>query len=149
MTDRIDDFQNHQLIGKQVQRPAPVACGRLPQSQGDQFRFCLAIELGRRGRFGSLLALQCQLKTFCHQPFAEILDRLHTAVESLGNPAVSPSRPISIRFQQYLSPTNFLRRSLEMLDDFLTNATFFFRETHDELLVHGKPPCSRKFPTVL
>jgi hypothetical protein len=148
VADRLDDFQSHQLLGEEMQRPMSVACRRFPQTQGDQFRFRLAIEFGRRGRLLSLLALQSELEAFGHQTLAQTLDRLHATIERLGNPDVGPRRSVSIRLKEDLSPTNLLRRSFEFLDNFLANATLFIRQANDELLVHGKPPCFRKLPNL-
>jgi hypothetical protein len=39
----------------------------------------------------------------------QILDRLHAAVEGLGDLGIGPSPPISIRLEQDMSATNLLR----------------------------------------
>ena len=146
MTDRIDHLQGHQLVGKQLQRPVSVTRGGLAQPHGNQLRFPLAIELGRRGRQRAFLAAQGQLKALGDQPLAEILDRLHATVECLGDLRIRPSRPIGIGLEQDLSAASLLRRPLELLDDLLTNATLFIRQPHNVLFVHGTPPCDRKCP---
>ena len=132
MTDRIDHFQGHHFVGEQLQRPVSVTRRRLAQPHGDQLRFGLAIELARRGRFLAFLAFQSQFKAFRDQAFAEILDRLHAAVEGLGDLDIRPSRPIGIRLEQDLSTTKLLRRSLELLDDLLTDTTLFIRQPDDD-----------------
>jgi hypothetical protein len=149
VTDRVNDLQGHEFIGEQLQRPVSVACRRLAQAQGDQLRFPFAVEFGRRGWLLAFLALQSQLKAFRHQAFAQILDRLHATVERFRNPTVSPSWSIGVCLEQNLRTTNLLRRPLEFFDDLLTDRTLFVRQTNDKLLVHGKPPCGRKFPSNL
>ena len=146
MTDRIDHFQGHHFVGEQVQCPVSVTRWRLTQSHGDQLRFGLAIELARRGRFLAFLAVQSQRKAFGDQAFAEILDRLHAAVEGLGNLDIRPPGSIGICLEQDLSTTKLLRRSLESLDDPLTDSPLFLRQPNNVLLVHGKPPCDQQFP---
>jgi hypothetical protein len=78
------------------------------QPHGKQLRFTLAIELGRRGRRLAFLAVQCQLKALGDQPLTEILDRLHTAIECLGDLGSWPSRPSDSRLEQDLSAASFL-----------------------------------------
>jgi hypothetical protein len=119
---------------------------RLTQSHGDPRRFGLAIELARRGRFLAFLAVQSELKAFGGQAFAELLDRLHAAVEGLGNFDSRPPCPIGICLEQDLSTTKLLRRSRESLDDPLTDTPLFLRQPHNVLLVHGKPACDQKLP---
>jgi hypothetical protein len=70
VADRIDDFQGHQLVGEQLQRPLSVSGWRLAQPQGDQLCFRLAIEFGWCGRLLAFLALQSQGKALRHQAFA-------------------------------------------------------------------------------
>jgi hypothetical protein len=86
-----------------------VASRGLTKPHGDQLRFGLAIELAGRRRFLAFLALQSQFESFRNQAFAKILDRLHAAVERIGNPDICPSWPISIRLEQNLSATKLLR----------------------------------------
>src|SRR5712691_7103931 len=109
VTDRIDDFQGHKCVGEPWQGPVSITRRRFPQPHGKQLRFRLAIELARRGRFPALLALQSPFKAFRNQAFAEILDRLLAAVESIGHPDIWPSWPIGIRLEQNLSATKLLR----------------------------------------
>src|SRR5262249_43848927 len=121
----------------QLQSPVSVTRGRLTQTQGDQLGLGLPIEFARRGRFRAFFALQSQLEAFGDQTFADILDRLHPAVKGGGNLHVRPVGSIGIRLEQDLSATKLLRRSLEILDDLLTDATLFLRQPHNILLVHG------------
>ncbi len=146
MTDRIDHLQGHQLVSEQLECPVSVTRRRLAQPHGNQLRFTRAVELGGRGRRLAFLAFQCQFKALGDQPLAEILDRLHAAVECFSDLGIWPPRPIDIRLEQDLSTASLLRRPLELLHDFLTDATLFLRQPHDVLLVHGTPPCDRKFP---
>src|SRR5580698_8436373 len=149
MTDRIDYFQSHYLIGEKLECPVPITRWRFTQPHRDQLRFPLAIKFAGRWRFLAFPALQCQVKAFRDQAFADILDRLDAAIESLGNLDVRPTRTIGIRLEQDLGTTKLLRRSLEVLDDILTNHTLFSRKSDYILLVHGKPPCYQKSPTFL
>jgi hypothetical protein len=82
---------------------------QLAQPQCNQLRFGLAIKLGRRGRLLALFPVQNQLEAFGDQTFAKILDRLHAAVEGLGDLDIRPSRPIGIRLEQDLSTAKFPR----------------------------------------
>src|SRR3977135_3613249 len=82
-------------------------------------------------------------KAFGGQAFAEMLDRLHAAVEGLGNLDIWPPGPLGICLAQDLSTTKLLRRSLESLDDPLTDHPLFLRQPDHVLLVHGKPPCDQ------
>ena len=120
---------------------------RLTQPHGNQLRFDLAIELAKYGRFRAFLAVQSQLKAFGSQAFAEILDGLHAALEGLGNLCIRPSRPGDICLEQDLSTTKRRRRSLEILEDRLTDTPLFIRQPAYILLVHGKPPCAWKCPS--
>jgi hypothetical protein len=147
VTDRVNHLQGHQFVGQELKRPAPITSGRLAQPQCDQLGFAHTVELRRRGRLLAFLALQSQFKAFGDQAFAETLDRLHAAVESLGDLDVWPRGPIGIRLEQDLSTAKLLRRTFEILDDFLTTATLFVRQPDDILLVHGTPPCAPKFPS--
>jgi len=69
--------------------------------------------------------MQGEVKPFRDETFADMLDRLHPAVERLGDLDVQPSRPISIRLEQDLRTAKLLRRSRELLDNLLTDATLF------------------------
>ena len=125
MTDRFHHLQSHQFIGEQLERPMAVPRRRFAQPHGNQLRFRRAVELGTRGWFLALLPVQCEVKPFRDETFADILDRLHPAVERLGDLDVQPSRPISIRLEQDLRTAKLLRRSREFLDNLLTDATLF------------------------
>jgi hypothetical protein len=109
VADRIDDFQSDHFVGEQLQGPVAVARRGPAKPHGDQLRFGRAIELAGRGRLLAFLALQSQFKSFRNQAFAKIFDRLHAAVEGIGNPDICPSWPINIRFEQNLSATKLLR----------------------------------------
>jgi hypothetical protein len=146
VTDRIDDFQGHHLVGQQLQRPVSVAGRRFAQSHRNQLRLGLTIELARRGRLRAFLAVQGRFKAFGDQALAEVLDGLHTAIEGLGDLDIRPSRPVSIRLEQDLGAAKPLRRSLELLEDLLTNGTLFIRQPDDVLLDHGTPPRDGKCP---
>ena len=65
-----------------VARPVSVARGGLTERQGEQLGCGDADERGRRGRLRPLRAGEGQLKARGDQASAEILDRLHAAVES-------------------------------------------------------------------
>jgi len=109
VTDRIDYLQGHQFVGEQLQGPMPITGRRLAQPHGNQLRFRLTVQLARRRRFPPLLAFQSQFKAFGDQAFPHVFDRLHPAVEGLGDPNVRPSRPVGIRLEQNLSTTKSLR----------------------------------------
>ena len=96
--------------------------------------------------FLAFLAVQSQRKAFGDQAFAEMLDRVHAAVEGLGNLDIRPPGPLGICLEQALRATKLLRRSLEMFDDPLTDHPLFLRQPNHGLLVHGKPPCDQQFP---
>jgi hypothetical protein len=119
VADRIDDFQSDHFVGEQLQGPVAVAGRGLTKPHGDQLRFGLAIELAGRGRFLAFLALQSQFKAFGNQALTQIFDRLHAAVERIGNSDIGPSWAISIRLEQNLSATKLLRRPFEILDNLL------------------------------
>src|SRR5207247_10395505 len=91
---------------------------------------------------------QCPCKGFCGETAADLLARLHPAVVGLGDLDSQPGRPIGIRLEQDLRTAKLLRRSLEMLDNLVTDATLFIRKSDNVLLVHGRPPCSRKCPRI-
>src|SRR5439155_26274826 len=78
-----------------------------------------------------------QLEAFSDQALADILDRLHAAVEGLSDLGIRPVQSIHIRLEQDLSATKLLRRSFEILDDLLTDTTLFRRQPNHVLLVHG------------
>ena len=146
MRDRINHLQGHQFVGEQLQGPVSVTDRRLTQAHSDQLRLGLAIELARRRRFLAFLAVQSQRKAFGDQAVAEMLDRLHAAVEGLGNLDIRPPGSIGICLEQDLSTTKLLRRSLESLDDPLTDHPLCLRQPDHVRLVHGKPPCDQQFP---
>ena len=109
MTDRVDHLQGDHLVGEQLQRPVSITRRWLTQPHGDQLRFGLAIEHAGRGRLLAFLAVESQLKALGGQAFAEILDRLHTTVVGLGDLDIRPFRSVSVRLEQDLSTTKFLR----------------------------------------
>jgi len=146
VTERLDHFQGHHVVGEPWQCPVAVPRWRLPQSHGDPRRFGLAIALARRGRFLAFLAVQSQRKAFGDQAFAEMLDRVHAAVAGFGHLDIRPPGPLGICLAQDLSTTQLLRRSLESLDDPLTDHPLCLRQPDHILLVPGTPPCDQQFP---
>ena len=109
MTDRFHHLQSHQFIGEQLERPVSVPHRWLAQPHGNHLRFRLAVERGKCGWFLAFLPVQCQCKAFSDETFADMLDRLHPAVERLGDLDIQPSWPIGIRLEQDLSTAKLLR----------------------------------------
>src|SRR6478672_9780692 len=105
----------------------PIPGRRLAQTQGDQLRFRFAIELAVGRRFGTLLAFQRLLEALEDEPLTNVLNRLGSTVEGIGNLGVSPPRAIGICLQQNVSATDLLRGPFELLDDPLTHAPLFVR----------------------
>src|ERR1700674_3813766 len=86
----IDDVELHDLVLQQPQAPARASLGRLGTS-GNQFGFLLAIENPRNGRHRALLAAQYRLKALFHQLLAHPVNHGCASLQSLNDPAVTPS----------------------------------------------------------
>ena len=86
-----------------------VTCWWLTKTHGDQLRFGFATELARRRRLLAFLTIQSPFEAFGDQAFAKILDRLHTAMEGLGDLDIQPTRPVGICLEQNLRATKPLR----------------------------------------
>ena len=93
------DFELHQLIGQQLQRPAAIPRRRLPQPHRNQFRFALAVQLARRRRRRTFLAFQRGVKTLRDQSLTKVFHSPHRTTISLRDLRIRPSRPIHIRLE--------------------------------------------------
>src|SRR5713101_1715372 len=89
---------------------------------------------GKRGPTGNT-TLALVLGLLCN-----LFPKTEWPCEGLGNLDIRPPGPIGICLEQDLSTTKLLRRSLERLDDPLTDSPLFLRQPNNVFLVHGKPP---------
>jgi hypothetical protein len=89
-----------------------------------------------------------RFKAFQNQLHSHVLDSPYATTDSLADLFVLPSRTINVRLQQHLSPPQFLRLALLILDGLFTNLSLVIRESHDILLIHREPPCYGRLPEI-
>src|SRR5262249_45916502 len=112
---------------------------------GDELGLLLAVEFAGRGRLLAFFAVQSQLEAIEDETLAKVFDGLDAAVEGVGDLGIGPGGAIGISFEKGLGTAKILGGTFELLDDLLTDATLFRRQSHDIFLVHGTPPCPYKY----
>ena len=139
MTDRIGDFQDDHLIGKQSKRPSTKAFWRRTATCSDEFCLLNAVELFRNGRQATLFAIQSCFETFRDQLFADIDDRLDRHPGQFADFFVGPVRPVGIRLEQHDGTFDFLRRSFQFFDDAFEFPAFLIGQPNDLFFrIHDK-----------
>jgi hypothetical protein len=108
MPERCHHLHSHQCIGEPLERPGSVPHRGLTQPHGNPLRVRLAVALGKWGGL-ACLPVQGPCNAFRDETCADMRDRLHPAVERLGDLAIQPSWPRGIRLEQDWS-TAQLRR---------------------------------------
>ena len=136
MTDRINQAQLDHTIGQQSQRPICEPLRWLSQSHGNDLRLLFSIETFLPWWVLARLSVQCDFNSIGAQSLPQTLNGLHTTGKSFGNSGVRPAGATNIGLQQYLSASNFLRRTSESPTNFGQGVPFFLRKPDDILLLH-------------
>src|SRR6476620_11868700 len=102
MADRWHDSHLHNRLGQTPQTPIGEAFWRRSQPRGDDLRFLLAVQQLGPWWLLARLPVEGNLEPQRHEPFANILDRLGTTADRLGNLGVGPRRTVRVRFQKDL-----------------------------------------------
>ena len=144
MRDRLDDLEQHELRGKQAQRPPRPSCGRCAACQVDQLGLGGPIELARvQARLR--LALDCGHQSRHHTCPARPFDRRDPHAELVDDLLIRQAR---VRQQHDSCALGAVRANPTTADQRFEPRTFVVREL-DEVALHARahPPSPRGGPS--
>src|SRR5262249_33092727 len=130
------------LARQEAQGPIVVTFRRRTKTRGDDASLLVARQQLLHGRLLTLDSVERLFKSLLDESLAKSLHSSRPAPVSLGNALVGPMGPVGIGLEQNLCTSDFLPRSLQLLDNALKLDSFLLRQPHDIQLPHGTPPCA-------
>jgi len=120
-----------------ARQPGDLESSSLRTKPADIVALLLAVEQLGRGRVLPPDAMERLLESPFAQVAADVLDRLTTTTEGVGDQLIGPARPVSVGLEQDLGAANLLTGALELPDNLGKLLTFRICQTNHIDLAHA------------